>query len=230
MVVRSANIDRDLEVFWPACLSRGDGVADLSGCVDQIEPAPFDHLKRDGVGAVVARSRGLFLEGQADRRKIAQRDDAVAIGLDRQGIDVLRLVKGGGDLDGECALRGVDLAGSNQEVVLADHIDQLTRRNVIGFESQRVDFNEQHLVALAGQLGVQNRVEALDFILKFLGDTDQGAFGHLSSQVDNNHREFGEVDLVDRILVGALWKLCLGGIHRVAHIGHHAGLVPAIVE
>jgi hypothetical protein len=71
--------------------------------VDDVEALALDHLQRDRVLAVEARGALAVLEGQVDLGQIAQRHHPVAIGLDRQVIDVARLVEGGRDLDREGA-------------------------------------------------------------------------------------------------------------------------------
>ena len=54
---------------------------------------------------------------------------------------------------------------------------------------------------------------AFEAVLQVLGDAQKGAFGQRAGQVHDDDRKFGEVDLVDRVLVGAGGELRFGVVH-----------------
>ena len=125
---------------------------------------------------------------------------------------------------------GFHLTCGNQLVVVLHHIDQLNRCNVVGFQAQRVDDDLDHLVAIAGNAGLQHRVQRLNLVLQILGDTGHGAFRHRASQVDDHNGEFRKVDFRQRVGLGPVRELRLCPCHGIAHIRHHGGFVPAKVE
>ena len=71
---------------------------------------------------------GRVLEGAGDRRHVAEGDDGVAVGLERQRVDVLRGGDEAGHFDVERALAGVERAAGHHHVVLGQRIEQLRRR------------------------------------------------------------------------------------------------------
>ena len=187
-------------------------------------------MQRDGVNAVKARSAFAILKRQADFGQITQCDDTVAIGFDRQVVDVLYPVKGRRDIDGKRALFVGNFARCNQQVVVRNHVDQLASCDVIRLKLKRIHDHFDHFIALAGQLRLKNSVQRLKVLLEFLAHADQCAFRNVTGQVHDDNREFTKVDFVDRIAVGPIRKLGLGGIHRVTHVRHDGGFVPAKFE
>ena len=204
-----------------------DRFAHQCGGVDQVEPFALDHLQRNRRFAVEPCRSGPVLKGQANVGQIAQGDHAVAVGLDWQVIDILRLVERRWYLDRKRALRAVDLARRDQLVVVDDNGDQLASGDVIGFQPQRVDDHFKHFVAVPGQNRLEHRVHAFNSVLQFFGHFQQSAFRDRAGQIYDDDREFGKIDLVDRIFLGTAWKFCLDRVHPVAHIGQNLGLVPA---
>ena len=125
----------------------------LGGGADQVEAFALHDLQRHGGVAVEARRALAILKGQADGRQIAQGHHTVVVHLDRQVIDVLQLVERGGDLNGGRARGRLDVTRRDQLIVVLHDRDQLARGDVIGFQFQRVDFDLDHLVAIASQRG-----------------------------------------------------------------------------
>ena len=82
--------------------------------VDQIEPTAFDNLQRHRRRSVKARSACAVLKRQADFCKIAQRDNAVAVDLDGQGVNVAWFIETGGDFDSERPLCRLYFTGGDQ--------------------------------------------------------------------------------------------------------------------
>ena len=195
-----------------------------------LKPFALDHLQRDGLFAVEPRRSLSILEGQVDLGQIAERHDAIAIDLDGQAIDVAGASEGGRDLDRERAGIGLDFTGGDQQVVVAHHVDELICGDVVGLKAQRVDDDLDHLVSVARDPGLEHRFKTLETILKILGQPRHGAFRHVAAEIDDDDREFAEIDLVDRVFLSAFGKFGLGRVHRVAHIGHDLGLVPAELE
>ncbi len=230
LIVRGAKRHHGAQFGRPGGLGGGNLVLHQRHGVDDVEALALDHLQGDRRLSVEARGRGAVLEGQVDRGQIAQCHHPVAIHLHGQVIDVARIVEGGRDLDGEGAGFGLDLARRDELVVVAHDIDQLARRDVVAFKPQGIDHHFQHLVAIAGNACLEDRVEPFEAVLQVLGDLHHRALGHGARHVDDDDRKLGEVDLVDRILLGAAGELRLRVRHRVAHIGHDLGLVPAELE
>ena len=110
------------------------------------------------------------------------------------------------------------------------HVDQLGRGDIIGLQPQRIDQDLQHFVAMPGQTRLQDCIKPFQTLLQILGHPQQRAFGQCTGQIDDDDREFGEVDLVYGILVESVWKIGFGIAHLVAYIGQDLGLVPAEFE
>ena len=230
LIVRGAHGHRCAHLVGPAGGGAGDLLAHKVGGVDDVEAFALDHLQGHRGVAVEARGADAILEGQVDRRQIAKPHHPVAIGLDRKAIDIAGFLEGRRDLDRKRALRIVDFACGNKLIVVAHHIDQLKRGDVIGLKAQRVDHHLDHLVAIARDTGLKHRFHALKRVLKILGKPRHRAFGHRAAEVDDDDREFAEVHLAQGVFLGAIGKFGLGGVHRVAHIGKDLGLVPAKLE
>ena len=120
--------------------------------------------------------------------------------------------------------------GGNQLVVVLDHIDQFNCGDIVGFQPQRVDQHLDHLIAVASDACFEHRIKRFDVVLQVLGKPCHGAFGHRAGHVHDDDRELGKVDLVDRVFLCPFREVGLGGIHGIAHIRHHCGLVPAEIE
>lgn len=93
LIVGGVDLHRDLKFGRPGVLGLGHGVAHQGCGVDDVEALALDHLQGNRRLAVEAGGAGAVLEGQVDARQIAQRDDAVAIGLDRKVVDVAGVVE-----------------------------------------------------------------------------------------------------------------------------------------
>ena len=230
LVVGGAKRDGGFQPLGPGGALGGDDLFYLRGGVDQIIAFAFDHLQRQCLFAVKSRCALAVFECQVDRRQIAQCHHTVAVGFNRQGIDIARVVERRRDLDGKAALIRSHFARSNQLVIILHHIDQLARGDVIGLQPQGVDQHLEHLVTVARQPRLKHGIHAFQRILKIARDAGHGAFGHGAGQVDDDDGEFGEVDLCDRIFLVAFGKFCFCRAHRVAHVGHDLGLVPAEFE
>ena len=230
LVVRRADLDHRLQFIGPAFAGLGHRFTHQIGRVDDVETLALDHLQRDGCFAVEPRGAGAILEGQVDRGQLTQQDLSITVGLDRQPVDIARLVKRRRDLDRETATLGGDFARRDQLVVVTHHIDQFAGGDVVGFQAQRVDDDLHHLLAAARDAGLQHGLETLQTILQLLGKLGHHAFGYVAGEVHDNDREFREIDLVDHVFLGACRKFGLGGVHRVADVGHGLGLVPAKLE
>ncbi len=230
LVVGEPHLNRVLQVFGPFGLRVAHQFLHRRDGIDEVEALALDHLKGDRALPVEPRGARPVLERQPDFGEVAQRHHPVTVHLDRQAIDVLHVVERGRDLDRRRAgVRG-DLARRDQLVVVGHDLNQLARRHVVGFELQGVDQDLHHLVPRAGELGFEHGLDPFHRVLHFAGEADQRAFRHRAGEVDDDDGEFREVDLVDRILVGPVGELGLGGIHRVAHIGDDLGAVPSEFE
>ncbi len=147
--------------------------------------------------AVVAGGAFAVFKRQSDCCKIAERDDTVAFGFDRQVVDVARLVKGRWDFDGKGALLRLNRTCGDQQIVLRDHVDQLGCGDVVGLKPQRVDHDLEHFVALSRERGLKYSVDAFEPVLQIFGNVDQRAFRQFARQVHDDDRKFGKVDLVN---------------------------------
>ncbi len=96
---------------------------------------------------------------------VAHGDDAVAALLDRQPQDVLGRLDHAGQLDGEGALLGLDVAGGHQLVVAADDIGQVVGGDVVGLHPHRIDGGLEHLFARAGYVGAEHAGKAKQAVL-----------------------------------------------------------------
>ena len=219
-----------MQALGPLTGFLGHNLLDQCGRVDQVEALALDHLQGDRVVAVEARGGLAILKRQIDLRQIAQRHHPVAIGLDRQIVDIAHGVEGRRDLDRKGALIRLDLARGNQLVVVLHNTDQLACGDVIGLKPQGIDRDLDHLVPAADERGFQNRIKRLQIILQLVGIAGNCTLRHRAGQVHDDDGEFGKVELVDRILFEAAGKFGLGLVHRVAHIGEDLGLVPAELE
>jgi hypothetical protein len=198
--------------------------------VDDVEPLALDDLQRDRRFAVIARRAFAILEGQANVGQVAQGDHPVAIHLHRQVVDVARPVEGGRDLHRKGAGLGADVARRDQLVVVDHRVEQLARRDVVGFKPQRVDHHLDHLLAVAGERCFEDCGQRLDPVLQVLGGADQRALGQIARKRHDQDRELRKVDLVDRGLLIAHGELRLGLVDGVAHIGKRLGPIPAEFE
>ena len=230
LVIGGTHIDGRAQLRGPGGALRFDFLTHKIGGVDQVEALPLHHLQGHGVDPVEPRRADPVLEGQANIGEIAQRDDPVAVGLDRQVVDIRRIVKGRRDLDREGARFGFNFPRGHQQVVIDDDIDQFARGDVVGLKPQRIDHHLQHLVPLSREPRFEHGVQPFEPVLKVLGDLHQCSFRHVPGQVHDDNREFGEVELVDRVIVGPVRELRLGLVHGGAHIGENLALVPAELE
>ena len=207
-----------------------DDVLDPCRGVDQVVALALDDLQSNGLLAVEPCRAGAILEGQIDLREIAECDDPVAVLLYGQVVDVARFVEGRWNLDREGALRGLDLASRDQLVVVLDRIDELSGRDVVGFEAQGVDQNFEHFVPPAGNARLEDRVHCFKLVLQVLGDAHHRAFRHGAGQVHDDDRELRKVDLLQRVLLGPHGKVGLRLAHGITHIRENLGLVPTELE
>ena len=69
--------------------------------------------------------------------------------LQREAPAIVAIALGGND-----GLRGLDLAGCDQLIVVLKRVDQFSGRDVVGFEAQGVDHHFEHLVAVPRERGL----------------------------------------------------------------------------
>ena len=227
LVIRCADLHDGAQFFRPARLGFGDRFANQRRGVDEVETFALDDLKRHGAFAVEPCGALAILKGEIDLGQIAKGHNAVAIGFDRKAVHIIRPVKGRRDLDRKRALFGLDLARRDEKVVVLHNVDQFAGRHVVGFKAQRVDDHFEHLVAVARNSGLKHRVHAFQIVLQILCYARHGAFRHRTGEVHNDDRKLREVDFIDGILLGPVWKIGLCFVHRVTNIGHDRRLVPA---
>ena len=204
--------------------------AHFGGGIHDVEPLALDHLQRNRGRAVVARGADGVFERQVDLRQITECYDTVAVGFDRQVIDVFGGIEGGRDFDRERALVGFYRARWHQKVVVGYDVDQLTSGDVIGLKGEGVDNDLQHFIAVTGKPHFEDRTHAFQFGLEVLGQPQQGAFRHRTREADDQDGELGEIDLRDFVLLTTLREFRLGLVHLVAHIGDGRAFVPAEFE
>ena len=110
LVVGGAECHRGLQLRRPFFLGLCKRGFDLLDRIDEVEALALYHLQGKRVAAVEPGGALTVLEGEVDFGQFAQRHDAVAVGFDRQAIDILDTVEGGRDLDRERALVAFDFA------------------------------------------------------------------------------------------------------------------------
>ena len=118
-----------------------DGLFHLRNGVDQVEALTFHYLQGECGLAVEAGGAGAVFEGVIDLRQLTQGYDPVAIDLDWQAINVLCGFERRRNLDREGTLRGFNLTGCNQLVVVPNNVDQLICGDVVRLKPQRIDDN-----------------------------------------------------------------------------------------
>ena len=79
---------RRLQLGRPFSARKRDGLFDQRGGVDQVIAFAFDHLQRHGIDPVKARGAFAVFKREPDQGQITQSHHAVAIGFDRQVIDI----------------------------------------------------------------------------------------------------------------------------------------------
>ena len=107
----------------------------------------------------------------------------------------------------------IERTGRDQLIVSRDVFQQLFVSDVVVFNTQRIDDDLQDLVAIAGDVGLQDAGKPLQFIAEMAGELQQRAFGNVSGQRDDEHGEQAGVDFVHDGFVRILGQFALGDIH-----------------
>ena len=89
---------------------------------------------------------GVF-KGPGDAGDVAKGHHRVAHRLERQRIDVLRVLDQAGNLDIERALAGIQRAAGHHHIVARQRVEQLCRGQVIGVQTVQIDGDLEHFVA-----------------------------------------------------------------------------------
>ena len=181
--------------------------------VDDVLAEPLLDLQRDRRLAVEARVGPGVLEGPSHRGDVPDRDHGVPLDHDGQGQDVVQRLEKAGHLDGKLAVPGVERAGGDQPVVARDGFQQRPVADVVAFEAQRVDDDLEDLVAVAGDVGVQDSGKPFEIVAEASGEPQQRAFGNVSGQHDDEHGEQADVDLVHARLLRVRGQFALGRVH-----------------
>ena len=149
---------------------------------------------------------------------VLQRDHPVARDLDRQPEHVRQVLDQARHLDREPALADVPGAGGDQLVVAVDQAQHRLELEVVGLDPQGIDHDLDHLLAIAADLDLEHVGQGFQPVLQIARQGQQRALGHGAGQRDHQHREQGEVDLLDHRLVGLLGQLGLGPVDLLAHV------------
>jgi hypothetical protein len=96
--------------------------------------------------------------------------------------------------------------------------DQLVELHTVRLQFDRIDDHFDQIVARTLQRGIEHAVDFLDPVAQFARGPRQSALGHIAGKRDHQNREFGDIDLVDRGLVGALRQVGLGIGNLVADV------------
>ena len=139
---------------------RHELLGDRLGALDRLDHICADALldgDGDGRPAVDAGDRLGVLEGGPHGGEVANPDDGVRLGDDRQIGDVLGRLDQRGHLDRVFALGAFDGAGSDKAVRRADALDQLIELQAIGRQLHRIDDRLDEFVARTLDLGLRGR-------------------------------------------------------------------------
>ena len=148
--------DRDVEVGGPGLTLGLDQGARIVDRFDDVEAEPFADLQRDGPDPVDPREGGGVAERAAHVGEVFERDDAVAVHLDRQVEDVAGGLEQTRHLDGKAARAGIERTCRDQPVVQGDDVEEFLLRDVVALEPHRIEPDLEELVAIAADVGGQH--------------------------------------------------------------------------
>ena len=137
---------------------------------------------------------------------------------DRQVGDVLDVFDERRHLDGVAPFPALQHAGGDEAVVAAHRTDQLVELEAVGIELHRVDDHLDEIVGASLEIGIQDAWRLFDAVAQVPRGIDQHPLRRIACERDDEHRELGEVDLVDHRLVGVLRQVALGVGDLGAHI------------
>ena len=92
----------------------------------------------------------------------------------------------------------------------ADALDELVELQPVGGQLHRIDDDLDQVLARALQHRLQHARHLLDAVAQLARRRRQRPLGHVAGKRHDQHREFGEVDLVDGRLLGGLRQVALG--------------------
>ena len=175
-------------------------------------------MQADGVATIDARVARAVFECSSDLGDVTDGNHGVLCGLDGNAQHVPWVFNDAGHFDGEAALTVVETARRDQPVVAHDAVDNLIRRQLIGFQHRRVDDRFHQLFALARHVCGQDTRLSFDGVSKIQRDVIEHSLRNISDQVDLQNGKIGSGLLLHDGFFRIGRKLNLGAVNRLTGV------------
>ena len=160
---------------------------------------------------------GIF-EGAPGETDIGKCHHPVAGGFDRKVEHVVNVFEKTRDFYREPAATRIERPGRYQLVVSGNKLEQGFGRLVVGFQTHRVDHHFQQVLAVAGDINLEDPRQTLELVANVAGFGNQGAFRYIAVKSHHNDRKERHIDLVHARFLGVGGQLGLGDVNFFAHI------------